>query len=63
MVKEYLTVKQIQDYKQLCKEREQGRMLTPDGIIFICEANHYDPESIGRHFIEMAAKFKSEKGV
>ena len=62
MAREYLTSKQVQDYRELCKERDQGRILTPDGLIFICEAYHFEPEAIGRYFIEIAAKYKAERG-
>lgn len=62
MAREYVSSKQMQDYRELCRRREQGQILTPDGLIFICDALHYDPEAIGRHFIEMAVKFKAEKG-
>lgn len=48
--------KQIADYEQLCRDRNNGRLLTPDGLRFICEANNYDPEAIGRHFLEVLAK-------
>ena len=50
-----LTQKQIEDYKQMCFDRNNGRILTPDGLRFICEANNYDPEAIGRHFLEVLA--------
>lgn len=30
--------KQIEDYEYLCHERNSGRLLTSDGIRFICEA-------------------------
>ncbi len=62
MAREYLNKKQLQDYKDLCKDRIQGRILTPDGLILICEAYHYEPEAIGRHLINLATKFKSERG-
>ena len=38
MAREYMTNKQVQDYRTLYREREQGQILTPDGLIFICEA-------------------------
>ncbi len=44
---------QIKDYNQLCQAREQGRLLTPEGVAFICRANHYNAEAIGRHFLEV----------
>ena len=55
-MKKTLTQKQIADYEQLCRDRNNGRLLTPDGLRFICEANGYDPEAIGRHFLEVLAK-------
>ena len=55
-IKKALTQKQIADYEQLCRDRSNGRLLTPDGLRFICEANNYDPEAIGQHFLEVLAK-------
>lgn len=55
-MKKTLTQKQIADYEQLCRDRNNGRLLTPDRLWFICEANGYDPEAIGRHFLEVLAK-------
>lgn len=55
-MKKTLTQKQIADYEQLCRDRNNGRLLTPDGLRFICEANGYDPDAIGRHFLEVLAK-------
>ncbi len=52
-MKRTLTQKQITDYEQLCHERNNGRLLTPDGLRFICEANNYDAEAIGRYFLEL----------
>ena len=48
-----LTQKQIADYEQLCRDRTYGRILTPDGLRFICEACNYDPEAIGKYFLEL----------
>lgn len=48
-----ITKKQLEDYEQLCKDRNNGRILTPDGLRFICEAYEYDPEKIGKHFLEV----------
>lgn len=47
-----LTQAQIADYDQLCHDRTYGRILTPDGLRFICEANNYEAEAIGKHFLE-----------
>ena len=56
-----LTAKQIAEYKQLCYDRDYGRLLTPDGLRFICASHDYDPEAIGKHFLEVLAKFQSEQ--
>ena len=37
-----------------------GRILTPDGLRFICASFDYDPEQIGKHMLEMLAKFRNE---
>lgn len=55
-MKKALTQKQITDYEQLCHDRNNGRLLTPDGLRFICEANNYDPEAVGKHLLEALAK-------
>lgn len=44
-MKKALTQKQTADYEQLCRDRNNGRLLTPDGLRFICEANNYYPRS------------------
>lgn len=56
MPNDKMTKQQIADYEKLCHERNNGRLLTPDGIRFICEAYHYDAEKIGQHFLELLPK-------
>lgn len=56
---EKLTKKQIEDYRKLCYERDHGRLLTPDGLRFICEANNMDPEAIGKHLLECLAHMRA----
>lgn len=53
---ERLTKKQIDDYRQLCRDRDRGRILTPAGLRFVCAASDYDPEKIGRHFLEVLGR-------
>lgn len=52
-----LTQAQLADYDQLCHDRTYGRILTPDGLRFICEANNYDAEAIGQHFLDVLQRF------
>lgn len=55
-----ITKEQLEEYEQLRSDRDNGRLLTPDGLRFICEANNYDPEAIGRHFLEVLAKMSQQ---
>lgn len=59
-MKKTLTKKQLADYEQLCHDRNNGRILTPEGLRFICEANNYNPEAIGQHFLEVLAQIKTQ---
>jgi len=55
-MKKTLTQKQIDEYEQFCYDRDHGRLLTPEGLRFICSAYKYDPEAIGKHFLELLPK-------
>jgi hypothetical protein len=55
-----LTNKQYEEYQRLCHARDHGQMLTPDGLRLICAGFDYDPEKIGKHMLEMLAKFRNE---
>lgn len=44
-----ITKKQLEQYRKL----QNAKMLSPDGLRFICESNHHDPEAIGWHFLEV----------
>lgn len=51
-----ITKQQLEDYERLCRDRNNGRLLTPDGLRFICEANKYDAETIGEYFLKLFPK-------
>ena len=55
-----ISKKQLEEYEQLKKDRDNGRLLTPDGLRFICEANNYDPKTIGKHMLDVLARFQAE---
>lgn len=55
-----MTKQQIADYKKFCYERNNGRLLTPNGLRFICESYNYDAEKIGQHFLELLPKICPE---
>ena len=58
-----ITKKQLEEYEHLRRDRDNGRVLTPDGLRLICAAYDNDPEKIGIHMLEMLAKFRSEEVV
>ena len=60
-----ITKKQMEEYERLRRDRvrrdrDNGRLLTPDGLRLICAAYENDPEKIGIHMLEMLAKFRNE---
>ena len=52
-----LTNKQHETYMKLLRDKEEGRLLTPDGLRLICASNEYDPEKIGLHFLTVLANW------
>lgn len=52
--------KEYERYHKYQIDRLYGRILTPDGLHLICAALDYDPEKIGKHMLEMLAKFRNE---
>ena len=60
-------MKQIKnsEYKEIQKylhNKNNGRILTLDGLRLIYQANDYDAEKIGQHFLEVLPKIlQSEK--
>lgn len=56
-----ITKKELEDYRQLCKDRNEGKILTPDGLRFICQACNYNPEEIGKTMLENMARICNDK--
>ena len=54
--------KEYEKYQQYLTDQLHGRTLTPDGLRIICASFDYDPEKIGKHMLEMLAKFRN-KGI
>ncbi len=51
-----LSNKEYEEWLKYKEERAKGHVLMPDTIRFICEANSFDPEKIGRYFLEILPK-------
>ena len=54
---------EYEDYLKYVHDRDNGRILTPDGLRFICQSYQYDPEKIGKHMLDVMAKLQSEQPV
>lgn len=52
-----LTDKQYNEYQRMLRDRDAGRLLTPDGLRLICSSNEYDPEKIGLHMLTVLANW------
>ena len=53
---------EYEEYQKYLRDKNNGRILTPDGLRLICQANNYDAEKIGKHFLEVLPKIlQSEK--
>ena len=48
-----ITNKEYEEWQKYKAEKAKGRVLLPDAVQFICEANEMNPENIGRHFLEI----------
>ena len=55
-----ITNKEYEKYQQYLTDRLHGRTLTPDGLRIISASIDCDPEKIGKHMLEMLAKFRNE---
>ncbi len=48
-----ITNKEYKEWLAYKDEKAKGHILMPDMVRFICEANNFDPEEIGKHFLEV----------
>lgn len=49
------------DYQQLCKNRNNGGILTQDGFRLICEAFNNNPEAVGKYILETLAQIQNRE--
>lgn len=47
---------EYEEYQKYLQDKSAGKILTPDGLRFICEAYGYDPTKSGQHFLELLPK-------
>ena len=51
-----ITNKEYEEWQKYKAEKAKGHVLLPDTVRFICEANGFDAEKIGQHFLEILPK-------
>ena len=51
-----ITNKEYEEFQKYKEDKLYGRVLTYDGLRFICAAENYDPEAIGKRMLEALAK-------
>ena len=56
-----ITNKEYEEWQKYKAEKAKGHVLLPDTVRFICEANGYDAEKIGQHFLEILPKITENK--
>ena len=47
---------EYEEYQKYLRDKNNGRILTLDGLRLIYQANDYDAEKIGQHFLEVLPK-------
>ena len=53
---------EYEEFQKYLHNKNKGRILTLDGLRLIYQANDYDAEKIGQHFLEVLPKIlQSEK--
>ena len=52
---------EYEESQKYLRDKNNGHILTPDGLRFICQANNYDPEKIGRHMLEVMVRQQSQQ--
>ncbi len=57
-----ITKKELEEYRQMCDDKNNGRILTSDGLRLICDAHKNDPEAIGKHMLETLARIQNKGG-
>jgi len=66
MVESEESMKQVknleyEEFQKYIHDKNNGRILTLNGLRFICQANDYVPEKIGKHTLELMARQQSRQ--
>ena len=56
-----ITKAEYADYQRLKAAERDGQLLSTDVLRMIVRACDYDPEKVGRHFLEVYSKRKKER--
>ncbi len=55
-----ISKKEYESYKRYLKDRESGRILTPDSLRLICVSCNNDAEEIGKQILIALTKMEGE---
>ena len=54
-----ITNREYAEWQKYKQEKSHGHILSPDTLRMIIEANDYDAEKIGKHFLELYPKIRT----
>ncbi len=61
MAKErYISKEDYKEYEKYKKDKRMGRLLNPEGLMFLAESVNHDPTRLGMIMLENIEKFKAE---
>ena len=53
-----ITNKEYEEFQKYKRDKLACHILTPEGLRFIIEANEYDAQKIGQHFLDMLPQIR-----
>ncbi len=56
----YLSKEEYKEYEKYKNDKKKGRLLNPEGLIFLAESVDFDAKALGDLMLENAMKFKEE---
>ncbi len=55
----YISKEEYKEYEKYKKDKRQGRLLNPEGLMFLAESVDYDPARLGMIMLDNIEKFKA----